>query len=277
MKGSLSTLCLAVLLSSSVYASDEVKLSPKINYAESLLINSKVAKRMEGMESEEVQQALEEARGLLDQAKVAYLGGDKAEANTLSSSALKKFTEAAKLLPKSESAQKVLRSRYADLTVEISSYLEWYDTATYVSGDEQEAIDRVKVGMSEAKELFDNNRYEKANKILTGILDEVVDISNRSMTSSEIVNSLDFETPEEEQKYELARNNEYKRLIPIAEDQQAPKGGKLMLFKRFVKKAEGIRGQADVEIENNEIENSIKTLQASTDQYLKALRMIGIR
>ncbi len=273
----LSAFCLAVLVTSSAFAAESVKPSPKINYADNLLMNSKTAKRLEEMDSEDARLALQEARELLEQAKVAHNSGQAAEGSSLSSLALKKFTQAAKLLPKSESALKVLRKRYLELDEEILSYLEWYDSAPYVSGDEQEAVDKAKSEVLKAKMLFDNSKYEAANKILTRVLDDVVVMTNRSMTSSEIVSSLDFETPEQEHQYELARNNEYKRLIPIAEQQKVPKGGKLMLFKRFVKKAEDVRVQADSELQSGDIKASIKTLQNSTDQYLRALRMIGIR
>ena len=50
-----------------------------------------------------------------------------------------------------------------------------------------------------------------------------------------------------------------------------------MLVKRFIKKAEDTRTQADSEMQNKDVEASVKTLQNSTDQYLKALRMMGIR
>ncbi len=273
----LSAFCLAVLVTSSAFAAESVKPSPKINYADNLLMNSKTAKRLEEMDSEDARLALQEARELLEQAKVAHNSGQAAEGSSLSSLALKKFTQAAKLLPKSESALKVLRKRYLELDEEILSYLEWYDSAPYVSGDEQEAVDKAKSEVLKAKMLFDNSKYEAANKLLTRVLDNVVVMTNRSMTSSEIVSSLDFETPEQEHQYELARNNEYKRLIPIAEQQKVPKGGKLMLFKRFVKKAEDVRVQADSELQSGDIKASIKTLQNSTDQYLRALRMIGIR
>ncbi|MCF6193902.1 MAG: hypothetical protein L3J46_06175 [Kangiellaceae bacterium] len=277
MNKTLSALCLAVLVATPVFAAEVVKPSPKINYADNLLTNSKTAKRLESMDSEEARLALQEARDLLEQAKSAHNSGDKAAGSSLSSLALKKFTQAAKLLPKSESALKILRKRYIKLDEEIASYLEWYDSASYVSGDEQEAIDKAKSEILEAKSLFEHSKYEAANKVLTRVLDDVVVMTNRSMTSSEIVSSLEFETPEQEHKYELARNNEYKRLIPIAEQQKAPKGGKLMLFKRFVKKAEDIRIQADSEAQSGDVETSIKTLQNSTDQYLRALRMVGIR
>lgn len=273
----LSAFCLAVLVTGSAFAAESVKPSPKINYADNLLMNSKTAKRLEEMNSEDARLALQEARELLEQAKAAHNSGQAAEGSSLSSLALKKFTQAAKLLPKSESALKVLRKRYLELDEEVLSYLEWYDSAPYVSGDEQEAVDKAKSEVLEAKMLFDNSKYEAANKLLTRVLDDVVVMTNRSMTSSEIVNSLDFETPEQEHQYELARNNEYKRLIPIAEQQKVPKGGKLMLFKRFVKKAEDVRVQADLELQSGDIKASIKTLQNSTDQYLRALRMIGIR
>ena len=272
-----SAFCLAVLVTNSALAAESVKPSPKINYADNLLMNSETAKRLESVDSEEARLALQEARELLEQAKAAHTSGAAAEGSSLSSLALKKFTQAAKLLPKSESALKVLRKRYIELDEEIMSYLEWYDSAPYVSGDEQAAVDKARSEVSEAKKLFESNQYEAANKMLTRVLDDVVVMTNRSMTSTEIVSSLDFETPEQEHQYELARNNEYKRLIPIAEQQKAPKGGKLMLFKRFVKKAEDIRIQADSEMQAGDIQTAIKTLQGSTDQYMKALQMIGIR
>ena len=278
MNNHLSVFCLALLfLTTSVVSAEVAKLSPKINYADNLLMNSKTAKRLEELDTEEARLALKEARDLLEQAKEAYRSGEAKEASSLGSLALKKFTKAAKLLPKSESALKILRKRYIELDEEIASYLEWYDSAPYVSGDEQEAIDKAKSEVSEAKILFESSKYEEANKILTRVLDDIVVMTNRSMTSSEIVNSLDFETPEQEHKYELARNDEYKRLIPIAEQQKAPTGGKLMLFKRFVKKAGDIRSEADLQFQGGDIKSSIKTLQDSTDQYLKALRMVGIR
>lgn len=272
-----SVLSLALFVSTSVLAEQAIKPSPKINYTENLLMNSKTAKRLEAEDTDEARQALKKARDLLEQAKIAHQNGIPKQANALAGLALRKFTEAAKLLPASESAQKVMKARYAELTEEISSYLEWYDSAPYVSGDEQAALKEVKAGIAEAEGLYNKKHYEKANKILSTKLDQVVNMSNRSMTSSEIVNSLDFATAEEEHKYELARNSEYKRLIPIAIDQKAPKGGKLMLVKRFIKKAEDTRTQADSEMQNKDVEASIKTLQNSTDQYLKALRMMGIR
>lgn len=272
-----SVLSLALFVSTSVFAEQAIKPSPKINYTENLLMNSKTAKRLEAEDTDEARQALKKARDLLEQAKIAHQNGIPKQANALAGLALRKFTEAAKLLPASESAQKVMKDRYAELTEEIASYLEWYDSAPYVSGDEQAALKEVKAGIAEAEGLYNKKHYEKANKILSANLDRTVEMSNRSMTSSEIVNSLDFATAEEEHKYELARNNEYKRLIPIAIDQKAPKGGKLMLVKRFIKKAEDTRTQADSEMQNKDVEASVKTLQNSTDQYLKALRMMGIR
>ena len=271
-----SVLSLALFVSTTVLA-QEIKPSPKITYTENLLVNSKTAKRLEAEDTDEARAALKIARDLLEQAKIAHQNGIPKQANALAGLALRKFTAAAKLLPASESAQKVMQKRYAELAEEISSYLEWYDSAPYVSGDEEAALKEVKAGIAEAEGLYNNKHYKRANKILSTNLDKVVNMSNRSMTSSEIVNSLDFATPEEEHKYEVARNNEYKRLMPIAIDQKAPKGGKLMLIKRFIKKAEDTRTKADSKLQNGDIKASLKALKSSTDQYLSTLRMMGIR
>lgn len=272
-----SVLSLALFISTSVFAEQVIKPSPKINYTENLLLNSKTAKRLEAEDTDEARLALKKARDLLDQAKIAHQNGIPKQANALAGLALRKFTEAAKLLPASESAQKVMKARYAELTEEIASYLEWYETAPYVSGDEKSTIVEVKAGITGAEGLYNRKHYKKANKILNYSLNQVVNMSNRSMTSSEIVSSLDFATPEQEYKYELGRNNEYKRLIPIAIDQKKPKGGKLKLIMRFIKISEDLRISADSEHENQSIEAAIKTLQKSTDKYLSSLRMMGIR
>lgn len=270
-------LSLAMFVSTSVLAEASEKLTPKLRYAESTIFKSPTAKRFNEVGTEEAKQALKKAQDLLEQAIIAHRNGIPKQANALAGLALRKFTEAAKLLPASESAQKVMRTRYAELSEEITSYLEWYDSAEYVSGDEKSTIGEVKSEMVDAKDLYNNKSYKKANSILARVLDKVVNMSNRSMTSSEVVMSLDFATPEEEYKYEIGKNNEYKRLVPIALDQKKPSGGRLMLFKRFIKKAEGIRATADSEHESQGAEAAIKSLQNSTDQYKKALSMIGVR
>lgn len=272
-----SILSLALFVSTSVLAEQVIKPSPKINYTDNLLMNSKTAKRLEVQDTDEVRLALKKARDLLEQAKIAHQNGIPKQANALAGLALRKFTEAAKLLPASESAQKVMKVRYAELTEEIASYLEWYETAPYVSGDEKTTIKEVNAGIAEAEGLYNQKHYKKANKILSTNLDRVVNMSNRSMTSSEIVSSLDFATADEEYKYELGKNAEYKRLIPIAMNQKKPTGGKLMLIKRFIKNAEDIRVIAESEYESQSIEAAIKSLQKSTKKYLSSLRMMGIR
>lgn len=277
MKQKWLVLSIAMFASTSVLAADEIKMSPKIKYADNLLMESKTAKRFETDGTDEANVALQKARDLLEQAKIAHQNGIPKQANALAGLALRKFTEAAKLLPASDSAQKVMRERYAELIVEINSYLEWYDSAEYVEGDVEQTLNQVKTGMALADKLYKQKKYENSNTILNRILNQVVEMTNRTMTSSTIVNSLDFATPEEEHKYELGRNNEYKRLIPIAIDQKKPSGGRLMLLKRFVKKAEDIRVTADNELTARNVEAAIKSLQSSTDQYLKALRMMGIR
>lgn len=276
MIGRWLVLLLAFSVGFSAFA-EERKPSSRIAYADMLLNTSATAKRFEEVGSEEAKEALKGARELLENAQKAWAEGNDKQAEALAGLAMRKFTAATQLLPKTESAQKVMRERYAEMMEEIDSYLDWYDTADYISGNDKATVEKAKEGIATAKSLYEQKQYEKANNLLAGILNVVVEVSNRNMTASEVVRSLDFATPQEEYEYEVGRNDEYKRLIPIAIDQKNPTGGRLMLIKRFAKQAEDTRTQADTEYANKDVEAAIKTLQASTDQYLKTLRMMGIR
>ena len=273
----LSVSVMMLSLSLGVKAEVEIKPSPRIDYAEQLLMHSDTAKRLEESESEDAIKALEESRSLYHQARSAQKRGDFDEAESFATDALRRFTSAARFLPRPKSVEVQLKEKYVDLTKEIFSYLEWYDTAPYVSKDEQEAVDRARSQMAQAKDLVSINKVTQANRLLTRVLQDVVELSNRSLKNSTVISSLDFESPEEELKYEVARNDDYKQLIPIAIEQKQPTSGRLMLLKRFEQKAINMRVLADQQRAKGELELAIKSLQDSTDQYIRALGIVGVR
>lgn len=255
----------------------EVKSSARIDYAEQLVMSSESARRLEQEGNDEAVAALNEARVLYQKAREIQQQGDIKEAEKIGGEALRRFTMAMKLLPKQPSVDEALRARYIEVMEELRSYMYWYDSAPYVSRDEQQTIEEVRLGLDEASKLAAVSRFMEANRILNNLLTIMVDLSNRALKSDTIISTLDFATPQEEYDYELARNSDYKRLIPIAIEQKDPAPSRLSLMQRFEKQADELRSRSDAEYAANEIEQAIASLQASTDQLIRALGIVGVR
>ncbi|MDR9499661.1 MAG: hypothetical protein RI556_10840 [Hydrogenovibrio sp.] len=258
-------------------AGPEQKASAKIDYAEQLLMHSTTAKRIEESKSEKGLAALQESRGLYQKARDSQSNGHHDQAESYATEALRAFTTAARFLAQPESIKVQRKEKYANLTKEIFSYLDWYETAPYVSKDQHEAINKARSAMARAKDLANENKFKQANQRLSQILEDVVELSNQSLENSTVISTLDFDTAEEEFEYELARNEDYEQLIPIAIEKKQPSSTRLMLMKRFEKKATEKRAEADQLQREGEFERAIELLQASTDQYIRALGIVGVR
>ena len=91
-----------------------------------------------------------------------------------------------------------------------------------------------------------------------------------------LVRSLNFETKEDEYQYELGRNNTHNMLVNtvLKEKRNDPRLGKLMDIP--LNQAEKLRSQAETEAASGDYETAIKTMEQSTKQIIKAIRMAGI-
>ncbi|WP_455216684.1 hypothetical protein [Kaarinaea lacus] len=91
-----------------------------------------------------------------------------------------------------------------------------------------------------------------------------------------LVRSLNFETKEDEYRYELGRNDTHNMLVNtvLKEKRQDPRFGKMMDIP--LGQAEKLRQKAEAEAAGGDFETAIKTMEESTSNIIKAIRMAGI-
>ncbi len=86
---------------------------------------------------------------------------------------------------------------------------------------------------------------------------------------------IHFETQEDEYRYELGRNDTHKVLVNVVLKEKLS-SQMAMLMKIPMNKAETLRKQGEQQAANNNFEKAIKTLEQSTQQIIRAIRMAGI-
>ena len=90
-----------------------------------------------------------------------------------------------------------------------------------------------------------------------------------------LVRELNFKTRQDEYKYELERNRTHKILVEVVlKEKLSPQMS--MLMKIPMAKAEELRAQAVQQADSGDYEKAIDTLEQSTQQIIRAIRMAGV-
>ena len=90
-----------------------------------------------------------------------------------------------------------------------------------------------------------------------------------------LVRELHFETKQDEYKYELERNRTHRILVEVVlKEKLSPQMS--MLMKIPMAKAEELRAQAVQQAGGGDYEKAIHTLEQSTQQIIRAIRMAGV-
>lgn len=88
-----------------------------------------------------------------------------------------------------------------------------------------------------------------------------------------LVRTLQFETPADEYRYEVDRNDSYRMLVPLL----AGEGGRDdAAMDAHVHRAGDLRKEADTLAGREEFEAAIKALEESSGEYQKAIRSAGV-
>lgn len=130
--------------------------------------------------------------------------------------------------------------------------------------------------LDEARAQSDQGNYAEALNLTNSAYLSVKLSLTKLREGKTLVRSLNFETREDEYQYELGRNNTHNMLVNtvLKEKRNDPRLGKLMDIP--MKQAENLRSQAEAEAANGDYETAIRTMEQSTRQIIKAIRMAGI-
>jgi hypothetical protein len=138
-------------------------------------------------------------------------------------------------------------------------------------------MDNAILEIEKAAQYAAKDDYRKANEFLGMALNIIIKAKNSSLKERTFSYDLNFETPIDEYKYELARNDDYLRLVPIAITQKQPSAGIRNLMDRYVDKAKVKRHDAESMYEDKQFEQAVKMIQESTKDLMSALKIAGVR
>jgi len=258
-------------------AAPSLQLPMKLDYAEGVIMRSSSAARIEQGDNEEAKAKLQEARDKYTQARQAQSDGEFTRSEELANEAIRLVTAAAMKVPNKVDDVTVQKRRYEDLLAQIETYRNWEHTASDLDAQTQAQMDSAILEIEKAANYAANDDYRKANEFLSMALNIVIQAKNSSLKERTFSYDLNFETPIDEYQYELSRNDDYFRLVPIAIAQKDPSSGIQNLMERFVQKAKIKRHDAETQYEAKQFEQAVKSLQESSSELGSALKIAGVR
>lgn len=261
----------------SLSAAPSLQLPMKLDYAEGVIMRSKSAVRIEQGDNEEAKAKLAEARDKYKQARQAQSDGDFTRSEELANEAIRLVTAAAMKVPNKVDDVEVQKRRYDDLLAQIETYRNWDHQSSEIDAETQAQMDSAILEIEKAASYAAADDYSKANEFLGMALNIVIKAKNSSLKERTFSYDLNFETPLDEYKYELSRNDDYLRLVPIALTQKQPSAGILNLLERFLQKAKVLRHDAESKFDDKQFEAAVTAMQDSTKELVSALKIIGVR
>lgn len=271
-----------------IYAAEATKqgVGQNIGFVEKLIHESAAAKQIQESDNAEAKALRQEALDYVEEAKAAEAKGDAtAVAEALNKAKLAIFSGMRLVGGKvvKDKRKENFEKKYKSLTSLFEAHERIREENAQdqsVSAEEQQATEEVsvytQVRMKEAQDLFVKGELVEAQNVLdTAYLSLKLSLT-KLRDGKTMVRSLVFASKEDEYHYELRRNDTHNILVNtvLKEKLDDPRFGPLMNIP--LKEAEKLRTQAEQQAGSGDFETAIKTLEESTKQIIRAIRMGGI-
>jgi len=254
----------------------------KLSYAQ-MVIGSSSAKRIEGSGNQKAIETLANARGQIEAAKASLAGGELDQAMGQVNDGLRLMAAASRqVTTESEMAGVNHKAQYEELSNSLKTYEGSYkrnvDRAVKMKQPLKAKLDKVEYDrlIAEGGSLATKDEYAAANKSLQKAQAMITSVLTNMLHAQTVTYDLNFETPQKEYEYELARYENYEELIPLAIEQKQPSQRALELVDSFVQKATKIRDEGKAIAAKGDYKMAIMAMQAATANLRRALRMVGV-
>ncbi len=269
--GQLIVILTGLLLASTAWAQNRDDIQRKIEYAHLIINVSEQARRIANSDNAEARKLRDQAEQQIQSANSALEKGDLEAATESISKAFRLYTSAVQMVPDPKLLKQRQREQYSHLLSQVFAFEAWTKNNMGSS-----SVVWIRDAVDKAQGLAIVGYHEEANNILNDTLNRLIDEVSRNLEARTITYDLDFSTPEDEYRYELRRNKDYVRLIPVAIAQHQPGGGARKLIDHLIQQASSLRGQAEAHFERGKIKLAITLLEQSTAKLQHALKMAGV-
>lgn len=254
----------------------------KLGYAQ-MVIGSGSAKRIESSGDPQAIAMLADARGQIEAAKASLAGGQLEQAMNQVNDGLRQMTAASRqITTESEMAGVNHKAQYEELSNSLKTYEGSYkknsERAAKMKQPLKAKLDEAEYErlIAEGNSLAGKGDHAAANKSLKKAQAMITSVLTSMLHAQTVTYDKNFETPQEEYEYELARYENYEELIPLAIEQKQPSQRALELVDSFVQKAAKIRDEGKDIAAKGDHKMAIMAIQAATSNLQRALRMVGV-
>lgn len=251
------------------------QLEQKIRLTEKLIADSPAAQRIGASGNTQALAHLDEGRLHHAIARDLLARGDLAGARRAVDEALRHLGHARRLVPDASARQAALRERHEALLASTQRLVDAWQRRV---GSDADATDLTgALGLvANARQLAGEGRVDEANGLLAKAERHVLDGMMRTLRTRTIDYSTSFTTPAEEFQHELARQQSFADLVPLALRELRPGAEAVALVERYARSGEALRLQALQRFNAGELPLALAHIRESTQVLQRALLAAGL-
>jgi hypothetical protein len=259
----------------------QATLDSKLRLVKLLLDQSPAVLRIPYSGNAQAKKDLADAQAAYVRAGNEAVGGRLEQAIGALDDALRKIVSASHLVPDPQQVAAQEKARFTQLREAIRAFQSRYGNAAAGGGKAGKTVPAAELGrigamVEKADALAAGGNHAEANTMLADGYRLVVTAMNRVLASETIVYNATFASAAEEYSYELARNQSYEELIPIALAQLNSPRETAALSEQYVRQSRTLRENAKQQAAGGDQQAAVKTMQDATGQLQKALRIAGL-
>ena len=270
----------AVALHDPVRAQDDAaraQLDQKIRLTARLIADSPSAQRIVSSGNTQAVAHLDEGRLHHALAQELFGKGDLAGARREVDDALRHLGHARRLVPDAPARQAAARQRHDALLASTERLIEaWRQRAGERSNADATDLTAAIGLVGNARQLAGDGRIDEANELLARAERYVLDGMTRMLHTTTLDYTARFSTPAEEFQYELAREQGYADLLPLALRDLKPAADAIVLIERYAQSGESLRAQALQRFNAGDTTQALAHIRTATLYVQRALLAAGL-
>jgi len=269
----------AVVVMTSAGALANDNLAARFQSVEKLIEGSSAAQQIEASGDSAALAGREEARAHLEKARLEQDAGDLEAAGAELTLATQTMFQAVRMADQEEVLQDKKMADFRNRQSTITALLEAHSRVTGENGNAsagKELQNLVEQNLHKANQLVEQGKVDEGRQLL----DETYVVTKMAVESirggETLVRSLNFANKEEEYHYELDRNDTHLMLVKVLLDDKMKDARISKQAQPFLQEAHALRERAEQEAGKGDYEDAVVTLEESTRQVTRAIRMAGI-
>jgi len=221
------------------------------------------------------------SKALYEEAKAALDANDLEKADASMKESMRLVGVASRLVVSPEKQAAKEKEKYEQMRKSIRSFTDAIDRVVNEADADKkkaEGVDAAAIHklIDESEALASAGKYKEANVKLADAYGQASTALTKLRDKETILITLEFDTPEDEYKYVLQRNESYDSLVKILVGEKNPSERQMEKINSFVQENRDMLPKAKNPAAAGHFEEAIKVVDKATKSLSKALRSLGL-